>query len=287
MAPGGAEKLRRYWSTGEGAAKIRWRTKGDFTRCVRLLSKHMPGRAAGYCALLHKRNTGMYTGDKAHRAMSHADTPTLMEAAVALGIAHPDTLQLAGKPWENNGKIDNKPGKAKPGETPGNSTAAAAKQYAAMRGKDPAAVKAMLDKLTDPELRALARVASAGTDPTRRAWVMAAMGRRNTSDKPSGKAKPPAKPFEKKITASHVRLSHAEIDTLELAGPNPAARKQMANAGEAMADGSFPIRDRAALRKAVLAFGRAAPEKQNAVKAHIRKRARALGGENLLPKQWA
>jgi hypothetical protein len=61
---GDAEKLRRYWTVGPGAAKIRWNTPGDFTRCERLLERHMPGRAAGYCARLHKRATGVYPGSK-------------------------------------------------------------------------------------------------------------------------------------------------------------------------------------------------------------------------------
>lgn len=46
---GGAEELRKYWTSGAGGAKIRWGTPGDFTRCVRLLEEHMPGRAEGYC----------------------------------------------------------------------------------------------------------------------------------------------------------------------------------------------------------------------------------------------
>jgi len=61
---GDAERLRRYWLTGPGAARIRWGTPGDHGRCTRLLSEYMPGRAAGYCQLLHKRATGVYTGSK-------------------------------------------------------------------------------------------------------------------------------------------------------------------------------------------------------------------------------
>ena len=61
---GNAETLRRYWTVGEGAAKIRWGTPGDFDRCVRQLDDYMPGRAEGYCALLHKRATGFWPGDK-------------------------------------------------------------------------------------------------------------------------------------------------------------------------------------------------------------------------------
>ena len=67
---GNAEKLRRYWLYGKGAAKIRWNTPGDWTRCVRQLSKYMGPRAKGYCALRHKEATGMWTGDKEHRQMS-------------------------------------------------------------------------------------------------------------------------------------------------------------------------------------------------------------------------
>jgi hypothetical protein len=60
---GGAEKLRRYWTRGKGALKIRWGTPGDWTRCVRYLSKYMGPRAKGYCQLRHKEVTGVYTGD--------------------------------------------------------------------------------------------------------------------------------------------------------------------------------------------------------------------------------
>jgi hypothetical protein len=61
---GNAEALRRYWTKGKGAAKIRWGTPGDWTRCVRNLSKYMGPRAKGYCQLRHKEATGVYTGSK-------------------------------------------------------------------------------------------------------------------------------------------------------------------------------------------------------------------------------
>lgn len=64
-----AEKLRRYWTKGKGAAKIRWNTGGDWKRCVRYLSKYLGPRAKGYCALRHKEVTGMWTGDTAHLEM--------------------------------------------------------------------------------------------------------------------------------------------------------------------------------------------------------------------------
>ena len=61
---GNAEALRRYWTRGKGALKIRWGTPGDWTRCVRQLRKYMGPRAKGYCQLRHKEVTGVYTGDK-------------------------------------------------------------------------------------------------------------------------------------------------------------------------------------------------------------------------------
>jgi len=61
---GNAEALRRYWTRGKGALKIRWGTPGDWTRCVRQLAKYMGPRAKGYCQLRHKEATGVYTGSK-------------------------------------------------------------------------------------------------------------------------------------------------------------------------------------------------------------------------------
>jgi len=66
---GNAEKLRRYWTVGKGGLKIRWNTGGDWTRCVRQLSKYLGPRAKGYCSLRHKEMTGMWTGDKKHRQL--------------------------------------------------------------------------------------------------------------------------------------------------------------------------------------------------------------------------
>jgi hypothetical protein len=67
MGKGKAEKLRKYWTVGRGGRrKIKWNTGGDWTRCVRYLSKYLGPRAKGYCALRHKEVTGLWTGDKEH-----------------------------------------------------------------------------------------------------------------------------------------------------------------------------------------------------------------------------
>lgn len=65
---GNAEKLRHYWTRGEGAAKIRWGTHGDWTRCVAHLTKYLGPRAKGYCNLRHKEMNGFYPGSKLNKA---------------------------------------------------------------------------------------------------------------------------------------------------------------------------------------------------------------------------
>lgn len=61
---GNAERLRRYWTTGPGGAKIRWKTGGDWKRCFSHLSKYLGPRAKGYCALRHHEMNGYWPGDK-------------------------------------------------------------------------------------------------------------------------------------------------------------------------------------------------------------------------------
>lgn len=55
------------------------------------------------------------------------------------------------------------------------------------------------------------------------------------------------------------------------------ARKEAADRGEAMPDGSYPIRDLDELDKARRAFGRTNPEDRPKVKRFLLKRAKALG----------
>ncbi len=60
------------------------------------------------------------------------------------------------------------------------------------------------------------------------------------------------------------------------------ARMNAARNRNALPDGSYPIRDRAELAKAIQAFGRVKPEHRAALKALIRRRARELGATDLL-----
>lgn len=77
-----------------------------------------------------------------------------------------------------------------------------------------------------------------------------------------------------------------------MAGPDTATRKKLAAKGQAMSDGGtgsggrYPIRNAADLKKAIQAVGRTPADKRAAVKAHIKRRAAALGLSKLIPDSW-
>lgn len=73
-------------------------------------------------------------------------------------------------------------------------------------------------------------------------------------------------------------------DPIEKRDYNTEARRRMADAGQAMPDGSFPIANRADLRNAIQSVGRAS--NYEAARRHIIDRARALGAEDMLPEDW-
>lgn len=68
------------------------------------------------------------------------------------------------------------------------------------------------------------------------------------------------------------------------AGLDAKSRQKAADKGTARPDGSFPIRNRDELSKAVHALGRA--QDKDATKRHIIKRARALNAVSALPEDW-
>lgn len=64
---GNIKPIMRWFERGEGAAKIRWGTKGDFMRCVHLAEKHMnPEHARGFCNKRHRAVTGSAPGQGPH-----------------------------------------------------------------------------------------------------------------------------------------------------------------------------------------------------------------------------
>jgi hypothetical protein len=62
-------------------------------------------------------------------------------------------------------------------------------------------------------------------------------------------------------------------------------RKKAAASGAAMPDGSYPIKTKADLRKAIRAVGRGGAE-HDKIRKHIITRAKALGLEAMVPKNW-
>jgi hypothetical protein len=63
-------------------------------------------------------------------------------------------------------------------------------------------------------------------------------------------------------------------------------RKRYAKEGIALPDGSYPIVNADDLRNAIHAYGRAKPSKRAKVRAHIIRRARALGLSDMVPAKW-
>jgi len=63
-----------------------------------------------------------------------------------------------------------------------------------------------------------------------------------------------------------------------------AERKDMAEAGQALPDGSYPIKTVGDLKNAIQSFGRAKDPAK--VKAHIIARAKAMGKESMIPEDW-
>ena len=75
-------------------------------------------------------------------------------------------------------------------------------------------------------------------------------------------------------------VNYYEDQSMEKRTYSAQQRREMAAAGEAMPDGSFPIRDEADLRAAMRSIGRASDPA--AARAHIRRRAKRLGLTALL-----
>lgn len=63
---GNTDRLKWYWSHGEGAAKINWGAPGDFDRCRAHLGKYVPpgNTLNGLCANLHHDALGVWPGQE-------------------------------------------------------------------------------------------------------------------------------------------------------------------------------------------------------------------------------
>jgi hypothetical protein len=65
---GDISKLIKYWTVGEGAAKIGWGRPCDFCSCVSHLLPHIKKdhETRGFCARLHHRVLGVWPGREDH-----------------------------------------------------------------------------------------------------------------------------------------------------------------------------------------------------------------------------
>jgi hypothetical protein len=63
-----------------------------------------------------------------------------------------------------------------------------------------------------------------------------------------------------------------------------AERRKLAEAGKALPDGSFPIRNRDDLKDAIHSYGRARDKAE--AKRWIKRRAKQLNAEKELPENW-
>lgn len=68
-------------------------------------------------------------------------------------------------------------------------------------------------------------------------------------------------------------------------GYNTKQRRQMASKGQAMGDGSYPVKNKADLRRAIRAVGRGGAD-HDAIRKHIIARAKALGLSAMIPDNW-
>lgn len=76
-----------------------------------------------------------------------------------------------------------------------------------------------------------------------------------------------------------------QLGALDKADLSAAGRRKAAASGAAMPDGSYPIKTKADLRKAIKAVGRGNAD-HSAIRKHIIKRAKALGLEAMVPDTW-
>lgn len=107
--PEDTARIRRYWTHGKGAAKIRWGAPGDFNRCRKQLVKYVqnPDWLAGLCANMHKEALGFWPAQH-HRgeSMTASGTP-----APAFTLVDPEEALVAAaaklpSSWFANPELD-------------------------------------------------------------------------------------------------------------------------------------------------------------------------------------
>lgn len=102
--PRATARIRRYWVSGKGAAKIRWGAPGDFNRCRTQLAKYVqnPDWLAGLCANMHKEALGFWPAQH-HSvdgvvASAASGRATAVDSFMTLVETEPVAL-IAGASW--------------------------------------------------------------------------------------------------------------------------------------------------------------------------------------------
>lgn len=229
--------LKRYWTHGKGAAKIRWGTKSDFYRCRRHLRKYVPPHMVnGLCSNLHKRALGVRPGQegakKADAGCCPAEDMTDEQIEEALAAMRDD-------PEIQQELEDHPEGDPQPDETP-----------------EPAPTS---DDDTDQ------------TGDDAQLWELPGEDEVDDDDLDDGDGN-----------------TVIARDFTPSGGPTAGKRKRAEKSRAAMKGGRFPIENGNDLRKAIMSLGRAGGGSRGraAVKAHIMRRAKALGLTSRLPEAW-
>lgn len=108
--PQETSRLRRYWTKGKGAAKVRWGTPGDFRRARRLLAKYIaPQYLNGTVANLHFEATGTWPGvkrgDKGRSPFSITAGAAIMAKDNAEFFRNPNFSELTPLTITEDGRI--------------------------------------------------------------------------------------------------------------------------------------------------------------------------------------
>jgi hypothetical protein len=85
--------------------------------------------------------------------------------------------------------------------------------------------------------------------------------------------------------ASSENPAHCDYDTAS-EKYDAAHRRELADAGIALPDGSYPVADAEDLHHAIHAVGRGRHDSHDAIRRHIIERAHALGMDDTIPETW-
>jgi phage head maturation protease len=122
----------------------------------------------------------------------------------------------------------------------------------------------LYDRLAAPVKEALARLADGGATVTAEA------------------VKADGEPVPQLAVSVHVTAPPPAVEKADLSA---AGRREAAASGAAMPDGSYPIKTKSDLRKAIRAVGRGGAD-HDKIRRHVIKRAKALGLEGMMPENW-